>query len=114
MRTELREAEKDPEEREWRAIILSGIQRPSFAPADPKCRPDLAQALDETSSPVSHSSRSVLVVEDDHGLRRQLTYLLEDEGYTVEAVGTGSDALAISAERRFDIVILDVRLPDIS
>ena len=56
----------------------------------------------------------VLVVDDDEGVRRQLSYLLEDEGYAVEVVATGEAALAAARASSFDIVILDVRLPDVS
>lgn len=56
----------------------------------------------------------VLVVDDDEGVRRQLCYLLEDEGYEVEAAATGQAALDVSAASSFDVVILDVRLPDVS
>ena len=56
----------------------------------------------------------VLVVDDDEGVRRQLSYLLEDEGYAVEVVATGAAALAAARASSFDIVILDVRLPDVS
>jgi len=56
----------------------------------------------------------VLVVDDDDGVRRQLRYLLEDEGYEVEVAATGAAALTVATESRFDVVILDVRLPDVS
>jgi CheY-like chemotaxis protein len=56
----------------------------------------------------------VLVVDDDDGVRRQLCYLLEDEGYHVQAAATGLSALSVLDHARFDIVILDVRLPDVS
>lgn len=56
----------------------------------------------------------VLVVDDDDGVRRQLSYLLEDEGYDVKVAATGSAALMVAQEHAFDVVILDVRLPDLS
>lgn len=56
----------------------------------------------------------VLVVDDDEGVRRQLCYLLEDEGYDVEVAASGAAALAVAAASSFDVVILDVRLPDVS
>jgi len=55
----------------------------------------------------------VLVVDDEPGIRRQLTFLLEDEGFDVTAVESGSLALKAAEEASFDVVILDVRLPDI-
>lgn len=56
----------------------------------------------------------VLVVEDEPGLRSYLVPLLEREGFAVEAVGTGGDALASVRDRRPDVVLLDVGLPDLS
>jgi DNA-binding response OmpR family regulator len=56
----------------------------------------------------------VLVVEDEAGLRSYLVPLLEREGFVVEAVGTGGDALASVRDRRPDLVLLDVGLPDLS
>ena len=56
----------------------------------------------------------VLVVEDEHGMRSYLQPLLERHGYAVDAVATGADALASVRDRRPDLVLLDVGLPDIS
>lgn len=56
----------------------------------------------------------VLVVEDEAPLRSYLVPLLEREGFDVEAVGTGGDALASVRDRRPDLVLLDVGLPDVS
>jgi DNA-binding response OmpR family regulator len=56
----------------------------------------------------------VLVVEDEPALRSYLVPLLERDGYTVDAVGSGAEALATIAERRPDLVLLDVGLPDLS
>ena len=56
----------------------------------------------------------VLVVEDEPGLRSYLVPLLERAGYTADAVATGAEALASVADRRPDLVLLDVGLPDLS
>lgn len=78
----------------------------------PKSSAGTAAGPDETA--LARRFKRVLVVDDDDGVRRQLTYLLEDEGYEVEAAASGSAALATAAEADFDVVILDVRLPDVS
>ena len=65
------------------------------------------------ADPTARFSR-VLVVDDDDGVRRQLSYLLEDEGYEVQVAATGSAALSVLEAHAFDVVILDVRLPDLS
>jgi two-component system repressor protein LuxO len=56
----------------------------------------------------------VLVVEDVAEHRRFLAALLEGEGYTIEAVATGRDALARIRGEPPDVVILDLALPDIN
>ena len=54
---------------------------------------------------------TVLVVDDEAGVRSSLAAILGDEGYAVEAVGSGEEALAALESRRHDVVLLDVWLP---
>ena len=54
----------------------------------------------------------VLIVEDDDAIATPLAKGLEREGLTVDRVETGSDALAHSANTDFDVVLLDLGLPD--
>ena len=54
---------------------------------------------------------TILVVDDEAGVRGSLAGILGDEGYAVHAVETGEAALAALAARRFDLVLLDVWLP---
>jgi two-component system nitrogen regulation response regulator NtrX len=54
---------------------------------------------------------SILVVDDEAGVRTSLSGILGDEGYEVEAVESGEQCLAAAAARRFDLVLLDVWLP---
>ena len=56
---------------------------------------------------------AILVVEDDLRLATLLRQELTQEGYRVESVYSGLDALARSAAEAFDLVILDLNLPDI-
>jgi two-component system response regulator AtoC len=56
--------------------------------------------------------RFVLVVDDDKDIRLLLTDLLKGDGYRVQAVGTGTEALAAVAKERPDLVMMDVKLPD--
>ncbi|HUO35934.1 MAG TPA: sigma-54 dependent transcriptional regulator [Candidatus Acidoferrum sp.] len=53
----------------------------------------------------------ILIVDDEHGIRESLGAALRDEGYEVETVATGEDCLAVTGERQFDLVMLDVWLP---
>jgi two-component system nitrogen regulation response regulator NtrX len=54
---------------------------------------------------------SILVVDDEAGVRSSLSGILADEGYEVEVVESGEQCLAAVAARRFDLVLLDVWLP---
>ena len=54
----------------------------------------------------------VLVVDDEPGLRQSLGLLLADAGYDVVAEGNGARALERAAAEAFDLVLCDVRMPD--
>src|SRR5689334_5054641 len=58
-------------------------------------------------------THSVLIVEDEKHLAAGLSYNLKAEGYDVEAVSTGEEALALLSDDRnaFDVMVLDVMLP---
>jgi DNA-binding NtrC family response regulator len=55
---------------------------------------------------------SVLIIDDEAAIRESLETLLELEGYGVESAATGEDGLARIGERSFDLVLLDLALPD--
>jgi two-component system nitrogen regulation response regulator NtrX len=55
---------------------------------------------------------SILVVDDEAGVRSSLAGILGDEGYVVEAVDSGEACLAaLESGRRYDLLLLDVWLP---
>jgi two-component system nitrogen regulation response regulator NtrX len=56
---------------------------------------------------------SVLVVDDEAGIRQSLTDVLQDEGYRVAAVESGEDCLDFLLNERTDVVLLDIWLPGI-
>src|SRR5919109_1105541 len=58
-------------------------------------------------------SDSILIVDDERGIRETLRGVLEDEGYAVEAVASGEEALRAFERRNFGGVLLDVWLPGI-
>ena len=53
----------------------------------------------------------VLVAEDDRSVRESLVLALELEGYEVQAVGDGEQALAAVLASEPDVVVLDVMMP---
>ncbi len=56
----------------------------------------------------------ILVVEDEQAIATMIAYNLEKEGFVVETVGDGEEALLTIEERKPDMVILDWMLPSIS
>lgn len=57
---------------------------------------------------------TVLAVDDDHVIRGLLQVNLEMEGYDVMTAVDGRDALAKMEQRRPDLVLLDVMMPEVS
>lgn len=54
----------------------------------------------------------LLIVEDNPDIRELLIEMVEDGGYAADGVGNVTGALAALAGRRYDLVILDLLLPD--
>jgi two-component system nitrogen regulation response regulator NtrX len=54
---------------------------------------------------------SILIVDDEPGVRSALSGVLEDEGYEVDAVASGEEALERLTRQTYDVVVLDVWLP---
>jgi DNA-binding response OmpR family regulator len=57
------------------------------------------------------SAEPILVVDDDPGILAVVAEALDLEGYTVRTASNGADALALVAEDRPRLVLLDMRLP---
>jgi two-component system nitrogen regulation response regulator NtrX len=56
---------------------------------------------------------SILIVDDEAGVRASLGGVLRDEGYTVDAVESGEAALERVRDRAYDTILLDIWLPGI-
>ena len=57
---------------------------------------------------------TLLFIEDDDGIRLALTLALEDEGYVVVEAANAADGLSAFRVNDIDLVLLDLRLPDMS
>ena len=55
---------------------------------------------------------SILLVEDERAIQLAVSTLLRSRGYTTVVAGTGADAIAAFERERPQMVILDLRLPD--
>jgi two-component system nitrogen regulation response regulator NtrX len=58
------------------------------------------------------SSERILVVDDEAGVRSSLQGILEDEGYRVDTVESAEAALSRISTGRYDLVLLDIWLPN--
>ena len=56
---------------------------------------------------------SILIVDDERGIRESLRGVLEDENFDVESVASGEDCLKIIEKSNFACILLDVWLPGI-
>ena len=59
-------------------------------------------------------SARILIVDDEPALLAGVSYALEREQFDVTTVENGNDALAALAAERYDLLILDLLLPDVS
>lgn len=57
-------------------------------------------------------NRQLLLVEDDASLHRGIEFTLRQEGFGVTGVYNIADAKAAAASQAFDLIVLDVQLPD--
>src|SRR5271165_3269421 len=56
---------------------------------------------------------NILIVDDEAGIRDSLAGILEDEGYSASAVGSGEACLDLLRKTGFDVVLLDIWLPGV-
>jgi PAS domain S-box-containing protein len=68
------------------------------------------------ASPAVPGSETILLVEDEPGVRQLMQRTLERSGYTVLKAATATDAIAIAANHRrpIDLLVSDVVMPDVS
>src|SRR5882724_5129310 len=60
----------------------------------------------------SASAGSVLIIDDEAAIRESLETLLEMEGYSVQSAATADEGLTRIGSRPYDLVLLDLALPD--
>ncbi len=54
---------------------------------------------------------SILVVDDEPGVRSSITGVLQDEGFEVDTAGSGEECLEKANGAAFDVIVLDIWLP---
>src|SRR5208282_5236101 len=83
--------------------ILTALDQPAAA-AEP--------ALPEPEPAADRPRLRILVAEDNAVNQRLILRLLEKQGHAVVVVATGREALAALEKEQFDLVLMDVQMPD--
>ncbi|WP_193196896.1 response regulator [Nostoc sp. MG11] len=113
---------RDPDTRHIPVHILSGDDRQQRGlqlgaitylqkPVSPE---DLTQILTEIKGFIERKVKNLLVIEDDPVQAQSIIELIGNSDVHSTAVGTGAEALSILRSNRFDCIVLDLGLPDMS
>lgn len=62
---------------------------------------------------MTDKKKRILVIEDDRSLRELLAVRLRTQGYEVDSAENGKTGLSLCKEKKPDLMLLDVNLPDI-
>ena len=57
------------------------------------------------------AKRMILIADDDPAIRSLVKDILDTQGYRVETVGDGQEAIKLLGRKKFDLIILDVHMP---
>jgi CheY-like chemotaxis protein len=80
----------------------------------PAAKEELEKTFDRIVDFTRTRARQLLVVEDNELERQSVVELLAHDDVKITAAGTGAEAWEALISRKFDCVVLDLRLPDIS
>src|SRR5512143_1705313 len=61
-----------------------------------------------------NSNGHILIIDDEASLRQTMARILQRAGYEVTTAATGQEGLALTSEQAFDLIYLDIRMPDVS
>ncbi len=90
----------------WLLNAKSLIERLMFEDIELSSRPQPGQAYPQRE-------RNILVVDDNESLRKFTSLLLEQQGFTVVQCGDGHQALSELEQKRFDLVLMDIEMPNL-
>jgi len=80
----------------------------------PVSNEDLTRAFDNIASFAERGARKLLVVEDDEVQRMSVVELIGNGDVDTTAVATGQEALSRLQDEKFDCMVLDLKLPDMT
>src|SRR5512145_1324577 len=86
------------------------MSQPSAArrSSDPPVKPGSTDAV-----PDGGSKPRILIVDDEPSMRDMLRIVLRRDGYDVVVAGNGAEAIAILEKERVDLLLSDIRMPDV-
>jgi CheY-like chemotaxis protein len=91
------------------------IERGAFSYlAKPATSESIEEALERIKAFSQPRTKRLLVVEDDAVERMSIEELIRHEDVQIDTAGTGAEALAALAGQRYDCVVLDLKLPDMT
>ncbi len=61
----------------------------------------------------SELKKKILIVDDDSDIREMIALLLNHSGYAYETAANGADALCLSERYAFDLILLDIMMPEV-
>ena len=67
---------------------------------------------EDEMSITNNNEKTILVIDDEQGICDTLELILKQEGYGVHTVTSGSGALIWLRDKKADIVLLDIKMPD--
>src|SRR6056297_187701 len=79
-----------------------------------KLAADLERSLSSVRSDAPSLKGHILVIDDEAANREILSRYLERRGHTARAVGSAAETFQAFAEEKFDLVLLDILMPDIN
>jgi CheY-like chemotaxis protein len=118
---EVRVTSKPGEGTTVRVVLpLAGEQAAPLPRSPPRRRAGRRDVTEDHETDISEAppaaapAARILIVDDERSMREMLEILLRREGYDVTAAENGTAAIALLQERPFDMLISDVRMPDVS
>lgn len=99
----------------WLQSEVGKGSRFSFSlPIAASAPPDPVQIASYENSEKLYSSKTILIVEDDYYNSIYLKELLANTGVRIQSTEYGTEAVRIAGEHDIDLILMDIRLPDIS
>lgn len=74
----------------------------------------LIEEAKKEAEEVASGKSSILIVDDDEFLTETFKVILETVGYRVDIAATGMQAIHKTRDTQYDLIILDIKLPDIN